>query len=545
MMPTFKVFNRDQFQSSSWFRFVSSLLRRVHCEEAGQLSIFSLIVILCMLLSLGMIANVALAMKQKLETQNAADCVTQAATVQMARGMNAITAANHVVGELQSLVVLHHAFGGDALDAGNQKDLTPWRVRVLLFIRYESAKFACIGVPDFLSPSERQFDAVNRHIVVDAAIYDARLELKKLMTETYVAHKYGAYLYHLGLLPFVGPEVLELGIVIMIAAVLVETKIWSEWEILDGVEAVAKDISKIKKLILGMMIPAVYDYTLAQKLVTPFRAENAADEVGKYHQATGKLFPGFKKNFSLPLLGLPVVHEPASMDQRVLPKSQLVRASVPWVQHWRLPILRFASHLLTLSRFKTFYVAHTQIESLEQAKRAKANKKINLLVMKGLVKAKMEKGQEDWTTSEGSRRADRLFCVMGFADREAPSMTAPSFFDTVNKDGMVCFAQGMFYNANPQKPRSSQDKQTEIGWDTLNWLGREVPEWQGGEDPEPDGNTSVSYFSNRAPEPVIQLNWQSMLVPSTRIAESVLWQTDRLGRILDRTTVDRPISRTH
>ncbi len=36
----------------------------------------------------------------------------------MQRGMNAITATNHVMGELTGIIIVHHALGGDLLDDG-------------------------------------------------------------------------------------------------------------------------------------------------------------------------------------------------------------------------------------------------------------------------------------------------------------------------------------------------------------------------------------------------------------------------------------------
>src|SRR4051812_35592379 len=53
---------------------------------------------------------------EKIEMQNAADASAYSAALQLARGMNAITATNHHIGEMMSLVVLHKAIAGENAD---------------------------------------------------------------------------------------------------------------------------------------------------------------------------------------------------------------------------------------------------------------------------------------------------------------------------------------------------------------------------------------------------------------------------------------------
>jgi hypothetical protein len=48
------------------------------------------------------------------------------------------------------------------------------------------------------------------------------------------------------------------------------------------------------------------------------------------------------------------------------------------------------------------------------------------------------------------------------------------------------------------------------------------------------------------PEPRIHLSWQTKLVPTTRLAESIWWQRGELGSILRRTPpVHTPLGSTH
>ena len=63
-----------------------------------------------------LVFNVGGAVKQKVELQNAADASILSSSSMTARGMNAITLTNHMLGELTALMVLHEALGGTELD---------------------------------------------------------------------------------------------------------------------------------------------------------------------------------------------------------------------------------------------------------------------------------------------------------------------------------------------------------------------------------------------------------------------------------------------
>src|SRR5262249_22759801 len=87
----------------------------LHGEE-GSVTLISLVAAFALLLIVALVVNTGYVVTRKIETQNAADAAATAASAAMARGMNAITAANHLIGELTALVVLHHSFGGFELD---------------------------------------------------------------------------------------------------------------------------------------------------------------------------------------------------------------------------------------------------------------------------------------------------------------------------------------------------------------------------------------------------------------------------------------------
>jgi hypothetical protein len=520
-------------------------LAPLHHDQSGQLSILSLVILLGMITALAAVANITGVLRTKMEAQNAADGVASTAGTHAARGMNAITATNHLIGELQALVVLHHALGGDALDSGSRREQTPTGVRNTLNSTWQLANAWCFDVPRYLRPQRSFHNPVSRPIVVQAAIRDSRVNLKRVTCYAYMVHAMGGMIFKLRYIPYVGSFFGGFGGVVMGSSLAFEIKTALEWKILDVVEFLAKVPKPLKKFLRDAAIPGFHTYARLQALATPLRTEAAAREVGSLHLTEGSLFPGLTRNFSLPVLQLPVEPEPSRMNSKQIMKSQLVRASTPWVQYWRLPFLRFGERALHLARFKAWYVKHTQEMTLQLAVRARDRQGIRLLVLKGLARVEMNKGQESWSRKGGSREADRLFGILGFAHRPAPPLAAPGWFEAVNADGIACYAQTMIYNANTARESRSELLQAEAPWDTLNWHRVRVPEWRMGQDPNPSGNTLASWYSARAPRPEIRLNWQSMLVPSTRVAEAVLWQRGALGRILRRTAVETPLSRTH
>src|SRR5262249_33573619 len=154
----------------------SDYLPPPHGGEGGMISLASLFALLGFVLMFSLLSNVAHTVNQKIETQTAADAVTYSASVEMARGMNAVTAANHMIGELMALVVLHHALGGDELDGLKRVQRTPWDLRWSLDISYRSAQIADI------KPVASQYRKVREEPRTGGAIRDSRMRLKQVMS---------------------------------------------------------------------------------------------------------------------------------------------------------------------------------------------------------------------------------------------------------------------------------------------------------------------------------------------------------------------------
>ncbi len=85
---------------------------KLHAEEDGKVTLVTLIAMLALVVLCGFIGNVGHAVTQKMEVQNAADAAALESAQWMARGMNAITATNHMIGEATAILAVIEAIGG-------------------------------------------------------------------------------------------------------------------------------------------------------------------------------------------------------------------------------------------------------------------------------------------------------------------------------------------------------------------------------------------------------------------------------------------------
>ncbi|MBX7106960.1 MAG: hypothetical protein K1X57_23015, partial [Gemmataceae bacterium] len=89
----------------------------------GNIVLVSLIAIMLLLMLFALQVNAARTTVRKVEMQHAADAAAHAAGLEFARAMNAITACNHLIGQLNGLGALAMAFGGLELEEGRNYHL--------------------------------------------------------------------------------------------------------------------------------------------------------------------------------------------------------------------------------------------------------------------------------------------------------------------------------------------------------------------------------------------------------------------------------------
>lgn len=357
--------------------------RAAHRDERGVLSFASLFAIIGLVIGFALVANIGRTVGTKLETQNAADAAAHAAAVELARGMNAVTATNHLIGESHALVIIHHTLGGDILDNGETKEY-PSELKTGLQQSFQIADIASqiAGEP---RPIKQGYDLLTDEEMSPsksgAAIYDSRVELYRQMILAYQLHAGGAGLVIASRIPFLG-WLYPIGKAMITFSLIWQGKIIQEWVLLRAMEIAAIGVKSVKKGIQTGVIPNLYIHSCKVAGAVPFvpvplpipgdaakKAEKAATDVGKRHDTDVSLFPGLEREKSVPLLALPVVPEPSKVND--LAKSQLVRASTPWVQWWRVSWMRFGDLFLTLSRFKCHFKKWSDEYTPELADRAR------------------------------------------------------------------------------------------------------------------------------------------------------------------------------
>ena len=244
---------------------------RKQARRDGKIALVVGVTLLMMVALAAVLGNTGHAVKEKLEVQNAADATALAATEQMARGMNALTTTNHVVGETTAMVVILEALGGPEVDVKIQGN-PPQTKAIDGVIRSIGNKAAVTGLPVWVPPPVHQADARFLDTIVKlivgkssndkkhtafATIYDAKTTLKRQLVKqqliklvangglmvpppwgvfvapvAYAAHGYATY------------EILQIA---------------KEWLILEALEKMvnAPPIKKLKRTVETKIIPAM------------------------------------------------------------------------------------------------------------------------------------------------------------------------------------------------------------------------------------------------------------------------------------------------
>ncbi len=506
-------------------------------RRPGQVALITVFAVFTLVLLIAGVLNVTRVTATKMEQQNAADAAAHAAGLELARGMNAVTALNHLITELNALDALAMSFGGIELE-----EKTP----VFLPNR------AFTALPQALVWNGGQRPRAMRAAVTflsksGGAIGDSRKRLLRLLAWAYRVHAAGGVM---ATAPGLG-GFREQGLELVRAAVVMETSIEFEWRVLDQLERLAETkLIPLKQLCNhGLpgeseskwgIIPRLYKQCVRTVEEAPRRAELAAEQVAAEYGATGSLFPNLKTGGKFKL-ELPVEKEVIRYKSDSHRKSQMVRGMTPWVQVWRKPILDYGRAVLPLSHFAQHYHDHSNEFTLNMAWWQWVENETRLYRLKDLDVTGPDKGREPWTTEDGSPRADELFGVIGFAHKPPPEVLGMPIFRQPQPDGLAAHAQVMLYNANPQdRPRKAK-WQPVVGWDTLAW-DTAVPEFEFGDEFGSDRRLDRSRH-----QPRIRLNWQTKLVPVTvgRLTDAVGTQDPELNRILDRLLTDRPLVNTH
>ena len=498
--------------------------------------------------------NVGHITHHKLEMQNAADSAVISSTTWLTRGMNAVTATNHVMGEMTGMVIVHHAIGGHRLDheivAEDTED-----VDQRLDIAANSAQGA--GAQTLAYETVRQESGVK----AGRTLLDSKMVLKELLTKVYWAKVVAKAMQQSGF-----PPVVAAGLALEAAMEVLEGVILKEYLFLNVMHQAAFALRDLKWILRDQMLPAARDYNDYVVEKFPKLAERAAKIAGQELGVQIELYP---RRLKLPLikdphryamgpLNLPKIQATrrpppnptelaTNMREQVVKTSQLARATFPWVNYHRQPILRIFGVMAPLSGAQHFYKDWTDGTSKDLLDKFQRPGKwdFGLYVLANATSP--DKGYELWT--EDRDLLDEVFSVQAFAWRKAPVVIGSKhFFQQQHEDGRVTIAQALLYNGNRQQRHSFHiplrykriipERQADVGWDTLNWK----------EGLRPYELVAKTRRGGLEPiYPAINVNWQTKLVPvsANRLEEARKHLPDPYRSILNKVETHFSQLQTH
>jgi len=299
-------------------------------HPSGKITLLALVFLVAIVLLIGFVGNAGHVVTQKLEIQNASDSVAFSTALWQARGMNCITACNHIVGESTALCVLHEAISGPELRLGLRKNT---QENQSLSRRIQALKRAApMGripnpyVPppltrldkkliDFVARQATKSD--NASLTEFATLYDSRITLKREISGWLMAKS-------LANLAFLVPP--PVGYVPAIAAIATHVTAsvnialcGKEWLYLKALASYARAATPVQERILAeQLIPALTDFAGEVAGLTYENGESVRQPssliASSALETAEQLWTDLKVEGTLPTeseITLPVEYEPA------------------------------------------------------------------------------------------------------------------------------------------------------------------------------------------------------------------------------------------
>jgi hypothetical protein len=516
---------------------VADACRRLHEEEAGMVTIVSIVVILLFLLLANLVWNIGWTTTTKMKVQNGADAASYSSALWMARGLNAVTATNHLMGEMQAFVVIHSALGekhpkrkehtspplsnasfpksiGDAAD---QVDRFQGAKNLLVDTAYPLAQ-KLSQIPFFaLDYMKGKPEIDGGEIQMGSTISDGRYYIMKVMTAEYFLRAVAGVLEKV---PF--PPITALGYAIDGICIGVEVILLVEWYVLYGLEEVYTGSKEFANALREKALPFAQKFEGLVAKAIPAVAAAAGPKIAQDNGCKDGFvyptIPQLKYQFTDDPWGVRGQEEGADDFMR---KSQLVRATYPWVKYHRRPLL----DILNFCKFSNSaynLVFWTNDYSLLKSRDLYRDQGCYMLVLEGSDPS--NKGREAWTTDPDV--LESRFAIIGFAYKSQPGYSVPRLLGKPIPKGMVAYSMALVYNANFTDERSGDEFQPDWGWDTLNW---ELParnsfasELPAEPDPIRNGHSETPGQSHR---PLVKLNWQAKLTPASSYLNEAIVRT--------------------
>jgi len=278
------------------------------CE--GKISLVAAPWILGLALLACFLGNTGVMPARRIEAQNAADSAAWSLAAHQARGMNTITAINHIMGDLTAVVVALEAIGGHELDEnyGSRPVSTRESTELVKEIRRLTTDRTPSGtVPagygNLLGGKVQVFTRVDKALInavgkrmtetkeyAGGAIYDGRMVLKRHMTvilqNKEVISEVVDILSHIPFPLFQALDPLSIPVHVGLDAVIL--MIGKEWLVLSAWETACASAKPIKDSARMLMLPAlsmVGDHLAGQYGNSPIEGamEQTLLEIGRRH----------------------------------------------------------------------------------------------------------------------------------------------------------------------------------------------------------------------------------------------------------------------
>lgn len=223
-----------------------------------MISLAAVIGILIIVVMIGFLGNCIRAVQQKIEIQNAADAAAYSSALWMARGMNAVTATNHMIGELSALCVLHEAIGGPELDDDEAPSTTEFTM-YNQFIKNFGPRCNS-DIPPLLIIDMQLLDRASETIsdgdedaIGGAMLYDSRATLKWISSMAVVTKVVAKVLEKTGFLT-------GLALAMHAGATAAIAESYKEYLILRYLQKVAGMLVEVKHGVEDQIIPLMVEY---------------------------------------------------------------------------------------------------------------------------------------------------------------------------------------------------------------------------------------------------------------------------------------------
>ena len=244
-------------------------LRDLHLSEEGTMAQVTIIVVMGFAMLVGLVGNVGRMVQRKVAVQNAADSVAYSTALWQARSMNAVTAVNHLMGEVTAICVLHEAIGGPELDEGIQRQSDEFRDLNRKIKTFRPVDLVAIHMVGLHQIDVEVVETVRKVVTLNegdngsttagATLYDSRITLKQMVAFLQDVKFVANILIDLGNVPVLA-FLIPIGVGLHAIATPILIKCGVEAGMLLVLEAGAKVFVTPKKILEQRLLPILSDY---------------------------------------------------------------------------------------------------------------------------------------------------------------------------------------------------------------------------------------------------------------------------------------------